>query len=98
VGWLHPGRHRRLDPFPRRQDSVGGQPAIAEGAGKVVDGSERAAVDRLSRLAGSARLFRSSDGRLFGLLPLPLPSREGSIERCDRTSTPTRVNFAFWSC
>ena len=46
------------------------QPANGETGERGNDGGERAAIERLLRLARSARLFRAGDGRLFARVPV----------------------------
>jgi hypothetical protein len=46
------------------------RPGNGEGTDKGVDGSERAAIERLLELGRSARLFRAGDGRLFARVPI----------------------------
>jgi hypothetical protein len=46
------------------------QPAHDERGDRNVELGERAAVQRLLRLAGTARLFRAGDGRMFARVPI----------------------------
>ena len=78
----------------RRVTTMIEQPVNGEGGDRSVDGSERAAIERLLRLARSARLFRAGDGRLFARVPVENRSevyalRSGAFPRLvDRRAFP----------
>ena len=46
------------------------QPALVEAGDRNVESGDRATVQRLLRLSGTARMFRAGDGRMFARVPV----------------------------